>query len=77
VRRGADAFGDEANIRELLNSRKEESELSMCTDVDRNDKSRVCRAGSVRVVGRRLIEKYSRLIHTVDHVQVRAMRHRI
>jgi anthranilate synthase len=40
----------------------------MCTDVDRNDKARVCKAGSVRVVGRRLIETYSRLIHTVDHV---------
>ena len=41
----------------------------MCTDVDRNDKSRVCEPGSVRVVGRRQIEMYSRLIHTVDHVK--------
>ncbi len=41
----------------------------MCTDVDRNDKSRVCEAGSVRVIGRRQIEMYSRLIHTVDHVE--------
>jgi anthranilate synthase len=69
IARGADAMGDELNIRELLNSAKEESELSMCTDVDRNDKSRVCEPGSVRVLGRRLIEKYSRLIHTVDHVE--------
>jgi anthranilate synthase len=43
--------------------------LTMCTDVDRNDKSRVCEAGSVRVIGRRQIEMYSRLIHTVDHVE--------
>ena len=48
---------------------KDESELTMCTDVDRNDKSRVCEAGSVRVIGRRQIELYSRLIHTVDHVE--------
>ena len=41
----------------------------MCTDVDRNDKSRICRAGSVQVIGRRQIEMYSRLIHTVDHVE--------
>src|SRR5690606_39639288 len=48
---------------------KEESELTMCTDVDRNDKSRVCEPGSVRVIGRRQIEMYSRLIHTVDHIE--------
>src|SRR5207244_11914092 len=53
----------------LLNSKKDESELTMCTDVDRNDKSRVCVAGSVKVIGRRQIEMYSRLIHTVDHVE--------
>ena len=41
----------------------------MCTDVDRNDKARVCVPGSVRVLGRRQIEMYSRLIHTVDHVE--------
>jgi len=41
----------------------------MCTDVDRNDKARVCTPGSVRVIGRRQIEMYSRLIHTVDHVE--------
>ena len=38
-------------------------------DVDRNDKSRICEAGSVKVIGRRQIEIYSRLIHTVDHVE--------
>src|SRR5947207_1079132 len=50
-------------------STKDESELTMCTDVDRNDKSRVAVPGSVRVIGRRQIELYSRLIHTVDHVE--------
>lgn len=69
IRRGADALEDAENIRTLLNSLKEESELTMCTDVDRNDKSRVCVPGSVRVIGRRQIEMYSRLIHTVDHVE--------
>jgi hypothetical protein len=46
---------------------KEESALTMCTDVDRNDKSRICVPDSVQVIGRRQIEMYSRLIHTVDH----------
>src|ERR1017187_2046239 len=40
----------------------------MCTDVDRNDKSRVCRPGTVQVIARRLIESYAGLFHTVDHV---------
>ncbi len=71
IARGADALADAENIRALLTSAKEESELTMCTDVDRNDKSRVCEPGSVRVIGRRQIEIYSRLIHTVDHVEGR------
>jgi anthranilate synthase len=69
VARGADPISDAAQILRLLNSTKDESELTMCTDVDRNDKSRICKPGSVRVIGRRQIEMYSRLIHTVDHVE--------
>ena len=71
IRRGTDPLEDAENIRSLLNSAKEESELTMCTDVDRNDKSRVCVPGSVAVIGRRQIEMYSRLIHTVDHIEGR------
>jgi anthranilate synthase len=69
IARGRDPLEDSDRIRELLNSKKDESELTMCTDVDRNDKSRVCTPGSVKVIGRRQIEMYSRLIHTVDHVE--------
>ncbi|MFN3324061.1 MAG: anthranilate synthase component I [Bryobacteraceae bacterium] len=69
ARRTGDPLRDAQNIRELLNSAKEESELTMCTDVDRNDKSRVCIPGSVKVIGRRLIESYAGLFHTVDHVE--------
>ncbi|MGF7173015.1 anthranilate synthase [Azospirillum doebereinerae] len=71
VARGADPLGDAAQILTLLTSAKDAAELTMCTDVDRNDKARVCEPGSVRVVGRRMIELYSRLIHTVDHVEGR------
>lgn len=69
ARRTGDPMRDAEAIRELLNSPKEESELTMCTDVDRNDKSRVCLPGSVQVIGRRLIESYAGLFHTVDHVE--------
>ena len=51
ARRTGDPLRDADNIRDLLNSTKEESELTMCTDVDRNDKSRVCVPGSVKVIG--------------------------
>ena len=71
VARGDDPLGDAEAIRTLLASPKEESELTMCTDVDRNDKSRVCVPGSIKVIGRRQIELYSRLIHTVDHIEGR------
>jgi anthranilate synthase len=71
IRRGADPIEDSAQILKLLNSKKDESELTMCSDVDRNDKSRVCEPGSVKVIGRRQIEMYSRLIHTVDHIEGR------
>jgi anthranilate synthase len=71
IARGRDALEDAAQIRRLLESAKDEAELTMCTDVDRNDKARICEPGSVRVIGRRQIELYSRLIHTVDHVEGR------
>src|SRR5262249_15713939 len=50
IARGRDAIGDAAQIVALLTSAKDESELTMCTDVDRNDKSRICIPGSVRVI---------------------------
>jgi anthranilate synthase len=71
AQRTGDPLSDADNIRELLKSTKEESELTMCTDVDRNDKSRVCEPGSVQVIGRRLIESYAGVFHTVDHVEGR------
>ncbi|MEV5323482.1 anthranilate synthase component I [Nonomuraea sp. NPDC052634] len=71
IARGRNPVEDAEAIRTLLSSVKEESELTMCTDVDRNDKSRICVPGTVKVIGRRQIELYSRLIHTVDHIEGR------
>ncbi len=69
IARGVDAIGDAEQIRQLLNSEKDEFELNMCTDVDRNDKARVCMPGTIKVLARRQIETYSKLFHTVDHVE--------
>lgn len=69
IKRGKNPIEDSEQIKALLNSEKDEVELTMCTDVDRNDKSRVCRPGTIRLLGRRQIEKYRGLFHTVDHVE--------
>lgn len=69
IKRSGSVIEDAEQIKTLLSSDKEESELTMCTDVDRNDKSRVCVPGSVKVIGRRQIETYSHLFHTVDHIK--------
>lgn len=69
IARGTDSIGDAEQIRKLLNSEKDEFELNMCTDVDRNDKARVCVPGTIKVLARRQIETYSKLFHTVDHVE--------
>ncbi|MCB1475053.1 MAG: anthranilate synthase component I [Rhodobiaceae bacterium] len=69
IRRGKDAIADAEQIRLLLNSEKDAFELNMCTDVDRNDKARICEPGSIKVIARRQVETYSKLFHTVDHVE--------
>jgi anthranilate synthase len=65
----AGVIEDAGILRGLLNSAKDEAELNMCTDVDRNDKARVCEPGSVRLLARRHVEAYAGLFHTVDHVE--------
>ncbi|WP_440682395.1 anthranilate synthase component I [Cysteiniphilum halobium] len=69
IRRGNNAMEDELKIRKLLNSYKDEVELTMCTDVDRNDKARICEPDSIELISRRTIERYVGLFHTVDHVK--------
>ena len=69
IARGATALEDADRAQQLMSSQKDESELTMCTDVDRNDMARVCVPGTVQVIGRRQLEFYSHLIHTVDHLE--------
>src|SRR5205814_8470521 len=64
-------FRSADSIRELLNSAKEESELTMCSDVDRNDKSRVCVPGSVKLIGRS--EEHTSELQSLRHLVCRLL----
>jgi anthranilate synthase len=70
VPRGTDSLSDYTNMMRLLNSEKEKSELDMLIDLARNDISRVCEPG-VAVSDYRYVEKYSRVMHTIAHVEGR------
>lgn len=69
VPRGHNETEDEANIRALLHSKKEEAELTMIVDLMRNDLGKVCKTGTIRVLKHRKIEKYSHVIHTVSVIR--------
>ena len=73
IERGADALEDAVQAAYVVGVTRQSKTptarpSSRCAPrVDRNDKSRICAPGSVKVIGRRQIEMYSKLIHTVDH----------
>lgn len=69
VPRGKDDEEDENNIKKLLASKKDEAELAMIVDLERNDLGKVCDAGSVKVTGHRDVERYATVIHTVSTVE--------
>jgi len=58
-----------ADRRELLESEKDRAELDMIVDLMRNDLSRVCRAGSVRVATPRRVESHCGVEHAVAEVE--------
>ena len=54
--------------KELLNSAKDRSELTMIIDLERNDLGRICEIGSVKVNEFIRLEKYSTVFHLVSIV---------
>lgn len=66
--RGKDASEDIALISELKSDPKECAEHIMLVDLARNDLSRVCESGSVKVSEMMSVEKYSHVIHMVSTV---------
>lgn len=53
IARGADKHSDRQNLRRLLHSDKEQAELLMITDLQRNDLGRIAVAGTVKTVALR------------------------
>jgi anthranilate synthase component 1 len=59
---------DEGDSERLLSSEKDRAEHIMLVDLGRNDLSRVCRAGSVRVTRFMDVERFSHVSHLVSEV---------
>jgi len=66
--RGIDAAEDLKNKNILINSEKDKSELLMVVDLERNDLSKVCKPGSVKVTELFKLEEYSTVFHLVSTV---------
>ncbi|MGB2806382.1 MAG: aminodeoxychorismate synthase component I [Sedimentisphaerales bacterium] len=56
------------NFDELVGSEKEQAELNMIVDLERNDIARICEAGTRNVVQPRTIESYPTVFHAVATV---------
>lgn len=67
--RGKTEQEDKALAEELLNDPKELAEHLMLIDLGRNDIGRVAEIGSVALVDKMVIEKYSHVMHIVSEVQ--------
>jgi para-aminobenzoate synthetase component 1 len=68
VRRGKTEEEDARLVDELLASKKDDAELSMIVDLERNDLGKVCAPGTVKVEAHREIQKLSHVIHTYSRV---------
>ena len=67
--RGATPEEDRALADELLASEKDNAELAMIVDLERNDVGRVCAYGSVQVTEARVLESYPTVHHLVATVE--------
>ncbi|MBU3665365.1 MAG: aminodeoxychorismate synthase component I [Chthoniobacterales bacterium] len=69
--RCSDQDADRAAARDLLRSPKERAELTMITDLERNDLGQVCDYGSVRVTALCALESFAQVHHLVSTVEGR------
>lgn len=67
--RGNTPAEDERYRQEILTSEKDQAELLMITDLERNDLGRVCEYGSVRVKDMRTVEEYSTVFQTTSTIE--------
>src|SRR3989338_5712186 len=66
--RGANPAEDEKLKNELYGSEKETAELTMITDLLRNDIGKVCEFGTVRVVSNRIVRAFASVWHAYSHI---------
>jgi para-aminobenzoate synthetase component 1 len=59
---------DARNFDELINSEKEQAELNMIIDLERNDVAKICKPGTRKVIQPRTIESYPTVFHAVATV---------
>jgi para-aminobenzoate synthetase component 1 len=57
------------NLNELLYSEKEQAELNMIIDLERNDLARICEPGTRKVTQPRTIETYPTVFHAVATIE--------
>jgi len=62
-RRGATPGDDERLARELMTSPKDDAELAMIVDLERNDLGRVCEPGSIQVTAPKVLERHPTVHH--------------
>ncbi len=67
--RGGDARADTDLRQELMNSPKDNAELTMIVDLERNDIGRVCNYGSVRVTSKNFLETHPTVFHLVAAIE--------
>ena len=68
--RGTSGIVDVELTRELINSDKEKAEHLMLVDLERNDISKVCEPGSVKVDEMMSIETYAHVHHIVSNLSL-------
>ncbi|MBU6392405.1 MAG: aminodeoxychorismate synthase component I [Planctomycetes bacterium] len=67
--RGEDVQTDEVMKQALLSSPKDDAEITMIIDLERNDLGRVCEYGSVKVTEKKVLETYPTVHHLVSTIE--------
>ncbi|MGQ3685721.1 MAG: aminodeoxychorismate synthase component I [Candidatus Loosdrechtia sp.] len=73
--RGRDEEADMRMKQDLLTSQKDDAELTMIVDLERNDLGRVCDYGSVKVVEKKTLETYPTVYHLVSTIEGNLQKH--
>ncbi|MBI2252600.1 MAG: aminodeoxychorismate synthase component I, partial [Armatimonadetes bacterium] len=67
--RGANKIEDLKLKKSLLESKKDQAELSMIVDLERNDLGKVCEIGSVKVKEHKRLEEYAGIFHLISIIK--------